>query len=96
MLGHTHSAYTHFSGKALAGYRIDVSKIIRDRRFLGADLITGQLVDQSGQGRTSIPFKLSTYDCHFTDPVHLDHMLAAMQTELDSHASQITLVYPDV
>jgi hypothetical protein len=79
----------------LSRYKIEVLKIIRDRRFHRADEITGQLVDQSGQKRASVPFTLSTHDSHFTDPLHLAAIFAAMQTQLDAGASRITLVYPD-
>jgi hypothetical protein len=97
MIGHTHSAYTHFSGTALSGYKIDVLKITRDRRLHGGrDEITGQLVHQfRGQGRASVPFTLWTHDSHLTDPQHLRGVLAALQTQLDTGASHIAVDYPD-
>jgi hypothetical protein len=96
MIGHTHSAYTHFSGTALSGYNIEVLKIIRDRRLHGGrDEITGQLIDQSGQRRASVPFTLTTHDSHFTDPLHLGGIFAALQKQLAAGASHITVIYPD-
>jgi hypothetical protein len=70
-------------------------KITRDPRFRGADQITGQLVDQSSPGRALVPFTSSTHDFHFTDPVHLDAILAALETQLVAGPSHITLVYPE-
>jgi hypothetical protein len=96
LFGHTHSAYTHLSGKRLNGYNIEVLKIIRHPRLKGekvVDEITGQFIDQSGQNRPAVPFTLSTHDSYLTDPANLAAILEALQTQLQDGAPRIEVVY---